>query len=280
MSSVQVSSQSSRCLMQTSLTDGTCGWSPATGALSSSSQLAPTGSNGSSALDKLAKTIRVKFSLKYDTAWGEGVKIIGASRALGKWSVAEAPELKWNNDRWSVTLELPHGIIEYKYVIINYETKQPVHWQSGGNAVLGLEPEEAGTVEVEDNWPNAPGASVKSGDGSVLTREDKLRKWGKHMLNYYDQSQSARAELQVKAVENTVMKSDLAQTKMELSLKKRETDEMSMKISELQQDCLRLKMDLTATQMEMNNTLAEALTMLQEEIDRDAEEEEEDGEYE
>lgn len=40
---------------------------------------------------------------------------------------------------------------QYKYVIINYETKQALEWQSGSNAVLAVVVDEA-RVEVFDNW--------------------------------------------------------------------------------------------------------------------------------
>jgi len=43
------------------------------------------------------------------------------------------------------------GVYEYKYVIINYETKEALEWQNGSNAVLAIIVDDT-EVEVFDNW--------------------------------------------------------------------------------------------------------------------------------
>lgn len=105
---------------------------------------------------------------------------------------------------------------EYKYVVIDFATKQPVMWQSGGNAVLAVDLSET-KLDVKDNWcvdqttppaqrmtqqqagtsavcnhhnlvalvlrtacrNNEPGAEVRSDGqtGQAVTRESKLQKW-------------------------------------------------------------------------------------------------------
>ncbi len=42
-------------------------------------------------------------------------------------------------------------IIEYKYVVIGEDGRTPTAWQSGGNSVLALLPDET-DVDVYDNW--------------------------------------------------------------------------------------------------------------------------------
>lgn len=44
-----------------------------------------------------------------------------------------------------------HQIIEYKYVVIGEDGRTPTAWQSGGNSVLALLPDDA-EVDVYDNW--------------------------------------------------------------------------------------------------------------------------------
>ncbi len=61
--------------------------------------------------------------------------------------------MKWaEGDQWVATVTLPApSIVEYKYVVVEYGTTQPVAWQSGSNAVLALEAEDL-EVDVYDNW--------------------------------------------------------------------------------------------------------------------------------
>ena len=49
-------------------------------------------------------------------------------------------------------IQLPAGsVVEYKYVLVNYESKAAMAWQSGGNSVLAIDVDER-MLEVEDNW--------------------------------------------------------------------------------------------------------------------------------
>eukprot|EP00798_Chlamydomonas_sp_ICE-L_P028366 gene28366-31493_t len=216
--------------------------------------------------------IPVEFCLKYKTNWGEGVKIIGSHANLELYYTA--------GDLWKVTVDMPPGVCEYKYVVIDYESKQPVHWQAGGNAVLAIDVDERGPVEVMDNWPNAPGSSVRAGDGVSITREDKLKHWGTKMMGFFEEAQEAKTALQLKSNETSTMKSELAQVKMEMSMIQQERLQHRKQIAELQNENMRLQMELTATRQEMNSTLAEALTMLQEELDKNHDSDEYEYEYE
>jgi hypothetical protein len=50
------------------------------------------------------------------------------------------------------TVLLPAGgVYEYKYVLIDYESKQALEWQLGSNAVLAVVVSET-EVKVVDNW--------------------------------------------------------------------------------------------------------------------------------
>jgi hypothetical protein len=70
----------------------------------------------------------------------------------GSWTITNAVELRWaEGDAWTVTAELPPGVYEYKYVVIDYTTKQPKAWQQGGNSVLAISVGEK-EVDVHDNW--------------------------------------------------------------------------------------------------------------------------------
>jgi hypothetical protein len=61
--------------------------------------------------------------------------------------------MRWTpGDCWVATVLLPAGgVYEYKYVLIDYESKQALEWQLGSNAVLAVVVSET-EVKVVDNW--------------------------------------------------------------------------------------------------------------------------------
>lgn len=75
--------------------------------------------------------------------------------------VPQALKLSWSDgDNWQAALELPPGAVyEYKYVVVDSNSGQPVEWQRGGNAVLSVGYDDS-DVAVFDNWGNDPGAKV------------------------------------------------------------------------------------------------------------------------
>ena len=68
-------------------------------------------------------------------------------------------ELRWaEGDFWTAAVPLPRGAVyEYKYVVIDFNTKQAVMWQTGANSVLAVDMDEA-QLDVHDNWCAAAGA--------------------------------------------------------------------------------------------------------------------------
>ncbi len=73
--------------------------------------------------------------------------------SAGAWNIKNAVELRWTaGDQWVASVPLPAGgVYEYKYVLIDYETKQALEWQSGSNAVLAVVVSET-DLDVYDNW--------------------------------------------------------------------------------------------------------------------------------
>jgi len=71
----------------------------------------------------------------------------------GNWDIRYALEMTYTpGDQWVASVDLAAGgVYEYKYVIINYETKEALEWQNGSNAVLAIIADDT-EVEVFDNW--------------------------------------------------------------------------------------------------------------------------------
>lgn len=70
---------------------------------------------------------------------GQSLVISGENEALGKWDIQKALPLSHIDDgEWQIVLNAEKFPDEtfYKFVIIDNATRQPVHWEDGGNRVL------------------------------------------------------------------------------------------------------------------------------------------------
>ncbi|KAJ9519208.1 hypothetical protein QJQ45_017865 [Haematococcus lacustris] len=215
----------------------------------------------------LNKLVAVKFHLKYKTNYGQGVKLLGSHPKLGSWNLRNSVELRWSaGDQWVATVHLPAGgVYEYKYVLIDFETKQALEWQNGSNAVLAVVVSET-EVNVYDNWSNAPGALVQV-DEDTMTRETKLQKWANEMTGYWKESRKLQIELVQKNAESQGLRSELAALRMELSLERQAKQNSDALVSELQVENASLKAQLVQKTVELNATLAEVLQLLDNELD-------------
>ncbi len=65
--------------------------------------------------------------------------ISGECTALGEWDLSKSKQLSYVNDgEWQIVLnakELPDTSY-YKFIIVDKETKKPIHWEDGGNRLL------------------------------------------------------------------------------------------------------------------------------------------------
>ena len=61
--------------------------------------------------------------------------------------------MEWSSgDNWVAELDLPTGTVyEYKFVVVDYGTGNPIMWQNGNNSVLVLRSSDR-DVDVFDNW--------------------------------------------------------------------------------------------------------------------------------
>lgn len=122
----------------------------------------------SEALDYIgspSQTMKVRFTLHYQTRFGENVCLLGSHEKMGAWDHSRAVNLNYGEGGiWSVELELPMGGVHfYKYVV---RTVFGLRWQEGANSMLVL-PEEsecpAGSVYmVDDNFDGEPNSLAQT----------------------------------------------------------------------------------------------------------------------
>ncbi len=62
-----------------------------------------------------AGTIGAQFSVRHRVNFGESIKLIGSSEALGGWNIRKAVELQWSHgDTWQRVVPLGEGVHEFK----------------------------------------------------------------------------------------------------------------------------------------------------------------------
>jgi glucoamylase len=99
--------------------------------------------------------VLVKFSAKVTTSYGQTLKLVGSTPALGAWDVYAAPALSAaaytsTDPVWSVTVALkPSTTFEYKYVIVNSDGS--VGWESDPNRAYTV-PKACGSYSHSDTW--------------------------------------------------------------------------------------------------------------------------------
>ncbi|GIL89331.1 hypothetical protein Vretimale_18659 [Volvox reticuliferus] len=218
--------------------------------------------------------VQVKFCLKYRTSYGQSVKIIGSHPKLGSWDINKALVLNWTEgDRWVATVELPAGAVyEYKYVLVDHDSRTTLAWQGGGNSVLALGDQDEQGVEVQDNWGNNPGQAALLVNGVSTTRENKLQAWAAEMRQYRALARSAQYELSRKAEELQASKAQIARLKMELSVNLKAREELEAQLAEMESENLALRAQVAQSQIAMKSTLEEAIKLLQQEIEEGEEE--------
>jgi len=81
--------------------------------------------------------VLINFSVRYATAWGQSIKLVGNIPALGNWNPSRAPTLgtssySSSNPLWSSTVALPQGVnVQYKYVMV--DANGAVRWEVDPN---------------------------------------------------------------------------------------------------------------------------------------------------
>ena len=101
------------------------------------------------------------FKVNYRTEFGEALAIIGENDATGNWKDFSKGMMEWTQgDWWVVRFEVdPTLSFMYKYVVIDYDTRQPKRWEQGINRIC--DPEyiprvsefDSGTLQtIQDEW--------------------------------------------------------------------------------------------------------------------------------
>ncbi|CAO1942338.1 unnamed protein product [Urochloa humidicola] len=118
-----------------------------------------------------AKTVRVKFVLKKQCAFGQHFLVVGDVPALGLWDPSKAIALDWSEDHvWTAKTDLPaNKLIEFKFLL--RDASGHVRWQHGGNRTLQTT-ETTHTLVVHEDWDHAKQQKVSEEEELSTGSED------------------------------------------------------------------------------------------------------------
>ncbi|CAO2195312.1 unnamed protein product, partial [Urochloa humidicola] len=115
-----------------------------------------------------AKTVRVKFVLKKQCAFGQHFLVVGDDPALGLWDPSKATALDWSEDH--VWTDLPaNKLIEFKFLL--RDASGHVCWQHGTNRTLHTT-ETTSTLVVHEDWDHAKQQKVSEEEISTGLEDD------------------------------------------------------------------------------------------------------------
>ncbi|KAK1459369.1 glycosyl hydrolase family 15 [Colletotrichum melonis] len=104
----------------------------------------------------IASSVLVTFNARVVTQFGQTIKLVGSTAALGSWNPSNAIALSASgytsaNPIWTVTIELPAGTtFQYKY--INVASGGAVTWESDPNRSYTVPSTCSSTATKSDTW--------------------------------------------------------------------------------------------------------------------------------
>lgn len=120
-----------------------------------------------------ARTVRVKFVLRKQCAFGQQFLVVGDAAALGLWDPAKATALDWSEGHvWTATTDLPaNRSIEFKFLL--RDASGHVRWQHGPNRTLQIT-ETPNTMVVHEDWDH--------GNKQKVSEEEELSIGEEHVM--------------------------------------------------------------------------------------------------
>ena len=98
-------------------------------------------------------SFNVQFRVNYKVDYGQAIAIIGNTDEMGAWKHFKHC-LHWTEgDNWVIDMTLRQPYFMYKYVVVNYDTKEPIRWEEERNRIADLLLFEKGQkIIMNDMW--------------------------------------------------------------------------------------------------------------------------------
>lgn len=106
--------------------------------------------------EKMNINIIVKFGVKYETKFGQELKVVGNIAELGNWNVNDGLIMKWTEGSfWTASIKIvPNSKIEnieYKYVLTSNSSNAHI-WEPGKNHSVQISSDTLRELQLTDAW--------------------------------------------------------------------------------------------------------------------------------
>lgn len=108
--------------------------------------------------EKMNVSIVIKFGVKFETKFGQELKVVGNIPELGSWNVDNGITMRWTEGSfWTAEISIaPNNKvynIEYKYVLTNSSSSSGGHiWEPGKNHSVQVSSETLRELQLTDAW--------------------------------------------------------------------------------------------------------------------------------
>ncbi|KAF7459430.1 starch binding domain-containing protein [Cryptosporidium felis] len=106
--------------------------------------------------EKMNVSITIKFGVKFETKFGQELRVVGNIAELGHWNIENGLPMKWTEGSfWTASVEISsnNGVesIEYKYVLMNSATNSHL-WEPGKNHSVQISSGTLRELQLTDAW--------------------------------------------------------------------------------------------------------------------------------
>ncbi|KAH8583500.1 starch binding domain-containing [Cryptosporidium sp. chipmunk genotype I] len=106
--------------------------------------------------EKMNVSIIIKFGVKFETKFGQELKVVGNIVELGNWNVENGLTMKWTEGSfWTASVKVvPNSRvenIEYKYVLTNGSYTAHI-WEPGKNHSVQISSDTLRELQLTDAW--------------------------------------------------------------------------------------------------------------------------------
>ncbi|KAK6588960.1 glucan 1 [Cryptosporidium xiaoi] len=107
--------------------------------------------------EKMGVYLTIKFSVKYETKFGQELRVVGNIKELGDWDVEKSLSMTWTEGSfWTVSVKiLPANNIEnieYKYILIDNNPGNSYRWEPGKNHSVQINKDSLRELQLTDAW--------------------------------------------------------------------------------------------------------------------------------
>ncbi|KAH8741237.1 starch binding domain containing proteinhypothetical protein plant origin [Cryptosporidium ryanae] len=106
--------------------------------------------------EKMGVCLTIKFCVKYETRFGQELRVVGNIKELGDWDLEKSLPMTWTEGSfWTVSVKLSQNNIEnieYKYILVDNSSRNSYNWEPGKNHSVQINKDSLRELQLTDAW--------------------------------------------------------------------------------------------------------------------------------